>query len=87
MYIDYGTFEEKDISELRYLIDEPAFKVETMAVEASLYNLKPPNCDAEYSFESCQKFSELTGTDVLFAKYKGGNEQVCVNTKYIFRVQ
>jgi len=77
MYIDFGTIEEKEISDLCYLIDEPAYTLAPMAVEASLYNLKPPNCDAEYSLKSIQKFADLIDTDLLIAKNKTEDGQVC----------
>ncbi|XP_059484961.1 uncharacterized protein LOC132202206 isoform X2 [Neocloeon triangulifer] len=76
-YIDYGTTQDKEIEELRHLIDNPILRSEPLASKSKLFNVKPANGASAWTQEATKRFSELVGTKSLVAKYKNGGTAAC----------
>ncbi|XP_065353355.1 uncharacterized protein LOC135948162 isoform X3 [Cloeon dipterum] len=70
-YVDFGTDEEKNITDLYYLLDKPALKVHMMSAVAELNNVKPLGPEG-WTTTARERFSELVGSNSLVAKYRSG---------------
>jgi hypothetical protein len=64
---------EKDMEDLCYLVDDPAFKIEHLATPASLFNVEPPRSLKSWPTHSIKKFAGLTTSDMLAEYVNGGN--------------
>ncbi|CAB3387327.1 Hypothetical predicted protein [Cloeon dipterum] len=70
-YVDFGTDEEKNITDLYYLLDKPALKVHMMSAVAELNNVQPLGPEG-WTTAARERFSELVGSNSLVAKYRSG---------------
>jgi hypothetical protein len=83
MLVDCGTTLEKEMQDLCYLVDDPVYKVEHLAVAASLYNVEPPYSLKSWPTHSIKKFTTLATEFDILAEFSNAQCSVRVNFCYV----
>jgi hypothetical protein len=78
LLVDIGTTLERNMDELCYLVDDPAYKIEHLATPASLFNVEPASSLESWPTHTITEFSKEVYKSDTLAEYVNGGHGVRV---------